>query len=128
MKVGGDLTTSRIKGALAPEELLSEEWGSDVRFLEANPKEGFSVRNFQIQASKMAMVSDIVVYADDEAHEDERDMLARRFAKAQKAVKDSAEPDGKEAPLFSTFVLSSELLRSPTDDCLINDIACRPFP
>ncbi|KAI9705504.1 MAG: tyrosine/serine/threonine protein phosphatase pps1 [Candelina mexicana] len=107
VKVGGDLTISKIKGAIAPEEILSNEWGSDGIFLEANPMEGFSVRNFQIQASKMAMVSDIVVYAEDETHNNEMNRLAQRFANAQKIMRESAEPDGKEAPVFSTFVLSS---------------------
>ncbi|KAI9724028.1 MAG: hypothetical protein M1812_000746 [Candelaria pacifica] len=122
VKVGSDLTVSRIKGAVAPEELLSDKLGSDDIFLEANPTLGFSVRNFHIQASKMAMVSDIVVYAEDETHKDEMNRLAQRFAKAQKAIKDMAEPDGKEAPLFSTFVLSSEFPPFLDDDCLVVDV------
>jgi dual specificity MAP kinase phosphatase len=65
VKAGGDLSKARLKGAITPEEILAPEslagQTSDGRFIDADPRDGFSVRNFQIQVPKMASVSDIIV-------------------------------------------------------------------
>lgn len=63
VKASGDLSTARLKGAVAPNEFMQA--GPYPRFVEADPQEGFSVRNFQIQTAKAALVSDVVVYGED---------------------------------------------------------------
>ena len=57
VKTGGNLQTSKLKGAIAPDELLAPAPRDSPTFIECDPKDGFSVRNFQIQACKLAMVS-----------------------------------------------------------------------
>lgn len=56
-----------MKGAVAPHEFLHLD-GTRIsaEFLEIDPREGFSVRNFQIQTAKAAMTGDIIVYGEDE--------------------------------------------------------------
>ena len=107
MKAGGDLSKSRLKGAISAKELLSPGNFKDPSFLEVDPKDGFSVRNFQIQAAKMALVSDIVVYGDSTARLDDVHNLAKRIARAQGTHRERLERSGVEAPKFSTFVVSS---------------------
>ena len=102
VKTGGDLSHSKLKGAIAPEELLRNPADDAPSFLECDPKDGFSVRNFQIQACKMAMVSDIVVYGDSKTNEKETIALAQRISKAQRAYE--AE-NGFQPGLFNTFML-----------------------
>ncbi|KAI1780582.1 hypothetical protein F4818DRAFT_435782 [Hypoxylon cercidicola] len=63
VKADGELSVARLKGAIAPSEFMQP--GSDGEFIEVDPKEGFSVRNFQIQAAKTAITSDIIVYGED---------------------------------------------------------------
>lgn len=104
VKVGGDLGKARLKGAIAPDEILSPA-GSG--FLESDPPEGFSVRNFQIQASKLASLSDIIVYGEDGVHRAVVMELAERIAVAQKDWRKRVD-NGFESPIFNTFVLSSE--------------------
>lgn len=63
VKADGDLARSRLKGAIAPEEFLKSSIAAE--FIDPDPSDGFSVRNFHIQAAKMALVSDIIVYGED---------------------------------------------------------------
>ncbi|PSN62172.1 dual specificity protein phosphatase-like protein PPS1 [Corynespora cassiicola Philippines] len=84
VKAGGDLSSSKLKGAIAPDELLSSSCDEPNQFLECDPKDGFSVRNFQIQACKLAMVSDIIVYGDEKTHPNETIALAQRISRAQR--------------------------------------------
>lgn len=63
VKADGDLTISRLKGAISPTELI--QLGKPSEFLDIDPREGFSVRNFHIQVVKLATTSDIVVYGED---------------------------------------------------------------
>lgn len=102
VKAGGDLSYSRLKGAIAPEEFL--QFGGPVEFREVDPKEGFSVRNFQIQAAKSAMVSDVVVYGDDDAA---IQRLALDVAAAQQAWRVTHENQGQELPQYNTFICTS---------------------
>ena len=108
MKVGGDITRSRLKGAIIADEILDLDDARDVRFLDIDPRDGFSVRNFQIQATKMAMVSDIVVYGDDTAEEDEVHELAEKIAIAQNTWRVSNGNGDGDAPIYNTFILSSK--------------------
>lgn len=103
VKAGGDLGSSRLKGALAPNEFLMQTSTGAV-FRDVDPKEGFSVRNFQIQAAKSAALSDILVYGNDEV---EVQNLARDVAAAQHAWKGSHEEKGLELPQYNTFVCRS---------------------
>lgn len=122
VKAGGNLTRSKVKGALAPEEILSLETGNDDTFLEVDPREGFSVRNFQIQATKMAMVSDIVVYRDNDMSEKELHKLAKRLSKAQYTWRARNSFGEQELPKFHVFIVSCNLLlrESGVDPVLIN--------
>jgi dual specificity MAP kinase phosphatase len=114
VKAGGDLSHSRLKGAVAPEEILQPhsddmDPNDDGDFVEIDPREGFSVRNFQIQACKMATVSDIVVYGDDKTPRTEVEALAKKISRAQALwqKKNGSLQDHEERP-FNTFVVSGE--------------------
>ena len=106
IKAGGDLRRCKVKGALAPEEILTSEASREDTFLEVDPKEGFSVRNFQIQATKMAMVSDIVVYRDDGVSEKNLHWLAKRLSKAQHTWRVKNSLGEQELPKFHVFIVS----------------------
>jgi dual specificity MAP kinase phosphatase len=102
VKAGGDLSCSRLKGTISPDEFM--QWAPTTSFKEVDPKEGFSVRNFHIQAGKVAMLSDIVVYGeDDEAVR----RLALDVATAQQAWRDTHEKQGNQLPQFNTFICTS---------------------
>lgn len=101
VKVGGELTGSRIKGAVAPNEILC---GST--FLEADPPMGFSVRNFHIQTAKLAPVSDIIVYGEDGVKPAQLLSLAKQVSSAQESWRQRFDP-GEELRLANTFILSS---------------------
>jgi dual specificity MAP kinase phosphatase len=108
VKLGGDLSKARIKGAVAAQEVITPS----ARFLMSDPPEGFSVRNFQIQTAKLAAMSDIVVYAEDGASRSELLALAEDFVTAQQAWRLKNDP-AQERPAYNTFVLTSELPPSP---------------
>ncbi|KAF2473803.1 uncharacterized protein BDR25DRAFT_217039 [Lindgomyces ingoldianus] len=102
VKTGGDLSSSKLKGAISPEELLPSSSDDSGAFLECDPKDGFSVRNFQIQACKMAMVSDIIVYGDDKTNPSDTIALATRISQAQRQ---NEARYGFHRGLFNTFML-----------------------
>lgn len=104
VKTGGNLAVSKLKGAIAPEELLPLK-GDDSTFIECDPKDGFSVRNFQIQACKLSMVSDIIVYGDQRTSPSETIALAKRISKAQRQYE---ARNGFPKGTFNTFMLSGE--------------------
>lgn len=108
VKVGGDLTKSKLKGALADDEILTSHVRGTPCFLDADPKEGFSVRNFQIQATKMAMVSDVVIYRDNSSSEADALELARRISSAQRACEGNPMFTEKDPTSFHTFVINGE--------------------
>lgn len=116
VKAGGDLSHSRIKGAIAPDELLKPmqhakgKVAEEPEFLDPDPRDGFSVRNFQIQACKLATVSDIVVYGDDQTPREEVVRLAKRISRAQAAWQKKNDGSGTSR-LFNTFMLSGKLTR-----------------
>ena len=108
VKVGGDLTCSKIKGAIALDEVLSPGTSDAERdFIECDPREGFSVRNFQIQAAKLARVSDIVLYGDQSVDRKALKSLAESISALQRKLKKSLEADGNIAEQYSTFLLST---------------------
>lgn len=103
VKTGGNLAMSKLKGAIAPDELLEPDCDDCPTFIECDPKDGFSVRNFQIQACKLAMVSDIIVYGDHKTHPNETIALAQKISKAQRQYEVT---NGFPSRLFNTFMLS----------------------
>ncbi|KAF1990872.1 dual specificity protein phosphatase PPS1 [Aulographum hederae CBS 113979] len=108
VKAGGDLSASKLKGAISPEDILCPHSKTEetVAFQEIDPREGFSVRNFQIQACKLATCSDIIVYGDDDTPKKEVTQLARKIARAQLAWKDRNAIGCEEMQVFNTFVVS----------------------
>ncbi|OIW28034.1 dual specificity phosphatase [Coniochaeta ligniaria NRRL 30616] len=102
VKADGDLTSSRLKGAIAPQEFL--QFGQYAEFVEADPTEGFSVRNFHIQAAKAAMTSDIIVYGDN-------DVVVRKLgwdiAAAQNRWREKHDTQGHTLPEYNTFICVS---------------------
>ncbi|ROW04402.1 hypothetical protein VSDG_00699 [Cytospora chrysosperma] len=102
VKADGDLTVSRLKGAISPDEFLVS--ASTPEFQDVDPKEGFSVRNFQVQAAKSAVTSDIIVYGHD--------LLATRrlawnIAAAQQRWRDKHNAQEYQVPTYNTFVCVS---------------------
>lgn len=97
--------SSKLKGAVAPDELLDTTSENNSTFIECDPKDGFSVRNFQIQACKLAMVSDIIVYGDHKTNPNDTIALAKRISEAQRQYEDR---NGFPPGLFNTFMLSGE--------------------
>ena len=104
VKYGGDLSRSRIKGAVAPEEILDRS-----SFIDADPTEGFSVRSFNIQTAKMAPLSDIVVYGEEGTKQEDILSLALEIATAQREWRKRFDP-GQESQLFNTFILSGSFM------------------
>ncbi|KAI1610904.1 protein-tyrosine phosphatase [Exophiala viscosa] len=106
IKAGGDLSRSRIKGAVAPDEILNLSDSNGRGFLECDPREGFSVRNFHIQAAKLALVSDIVVYGDEDTDHRIIKSVAERTASVQRRWRKDLESCGQTPETFNTFVLT----------------------
>ncbi|KAL4975344.1 hypothetical protein BDW66DRAFT_68583 [Aspergillus desertorum] len=102
VKVGGDLSSSRLKGAITPDAILAP---SGLEFLAADPREGFSVRNFQIQTAKVAPLSDIVVYGEDGVTAKQLLDVASRITAAQHHWRLKHDHD-LTLPSYNTFVVS----------------------
>jgi dual specificity MAP kinase phosphatase len=107
VKAGGDLSRARLKGAVAPDEILSLCDNNDKGFLDCDPKEGFSVRNFAIQTAKMAQVSDIVIYGDDSTDQRIIKSVAERTASVQRKWRKHLEACGQCPETYHTFVLTN---------------------
>ena len=119
IKAGNDLSKSRLKGAVSPDEVLELKRGRDATFIDVDPREGFSVRNFQIQTAKMATVSDIVIYGDQSTKAEEIQELAKRSAIAQNNWRlRSGMIDDEDSPTYNTFVLSGTPRVLVQDSCL----------
>lgn len=99
VKADGDLSAARLKGAVAPQELIKS--GADGEFLDIDPRDGFSVRNFQIQTVKSALLSDIVVYGDDAA---KVKSIGWQIAAAQGKWRQQHFQLEAELPIYNTFV------------------------
>ncbi len=102
VKADGELGVARLKGAIAPQELMQP--GPEAEFLEPDPKEGFSVRNFQIQAAKMATASDIIVYGDNPIAAQK---LGWDIAAAQRRWREKHDSQGHAIPTYNAFVCTS---------------------
>ncbi|PNY29450.1 Dual specificity phosphatase [Tolypocladium capitatum] len=104
VKADGDLSVGRLKGAIAPGEFMRP--GFAPSFIEADPADGFSVRNFQIQPAKVAFTSDIIVYGDDLA---QNRKVAWDIASAQARWRELHLAQGTTVPEYNTFVCTSTL-------------------
>ncbi|KHN97837.1 uncharacterized protein MAM_04226 [Metarhizium album ARSEF 1941] len=102
VKANGDLSTARLKGAVAPDEFLQP--GPCPRFIEPDPEEGFSVRNFQIQTAKAALVSDVIVYGETPA---ENKKVAWEVAAAQLLQRQSQSGQRGHITEYNTFICTS---------------------
>lgn len=102
VKADGELAISRLRGAISPREFL--HCSSTPEFQDVDPKDGFSVRNFQIQAAKSAMTSDIVVYGDDLQTSRK---VARDIAMAQQRWREKHVVQGHFIPTYNTFLCPS---------------------
>lgn len=104
----GDQSHSRLKGAVAPEEILPP--GSTTSgFLNLDPRDGFNVRNFHIQVGKFACLSDIIVYGDNDADQQEVLKVAKRISAAQLYYRAQYQGNSmREFPIYSTFLTQSK--------------------
>ncbi|KAG5958678.1 hypothetical protein E4U56_005347 [Claviceps arundinis] len=98
VKADGDLSRSRLKGAVAPDEFMQA--GPCPKFVEADPQEGFSVRNFHIQTAKAALVSDIIIYGEDAAKSQK---VAWEVAAAQSHQRQLRVTQGVSAVEYNAF-------------------------
>lgn len=101
-----DISKSKITGAIESLEILENDDSDNPSFLELDPREGFSVRNFHIQVVKMATVSDIIVYKDDSTKFEILKRTATRIANAQKKYRAMAQAAGVDMVEYNTFVLT----------------------
>lgn len=106
VKVGRDINSSKLKGAIIPEEILPLNTQTPG-FLCVDPREGFNVRNFHIQVAKFAGLSDIVVYGDDDTDPVEVMRVAKRISAAQLYHRAQCQGTTREFPIYSTFVVES---------------------
>ncbi|PFH55484.1 hypothetical protein XA68_18190 [Ophiocordyceps unilateralis] len=95
----------RLKGAVAPDEFMRRSTGS-AEFIEADPVDGFSVRNFHIQTAKVAFTSDLVVYGDDPV---EARRVSMDIAAAQCQWREQHESQGYLLPHYNTFLCTSTI-------------------
>ncbi|RMZ74748.1 hypothetical protein DV737_g5773, partial [Chaetothyriales sp. CBS 132003] len=106
IKAGGDLSRARIKGAVAPDEVLSLSDHTGPGFLDCDPRTGFSVRNFHIQTAKVAQVSDLIIYGDAKTDQRIIKSVAERASLVQRCWKKELDSIGQASETFSTFVLT----------------------
>ena len=125
VKCGGDLSSACLKGAVSPDDILHMSDLDDVSFLDVNPKDGFGIRNFQIQAAKIATVSDIVVYRDQNMSPKAAREMARRCAFAQdKWRREHGSSSDDSSPVYRTLLLSGKNYQELTNSILT---AVEPF-
>lgn len=99
VKASGSLSISRLKGAISPDEFMMTD--SQPQFIEADPSDGFSVRNFQIQTAKAALISDVVIYGEDS---EENENIAWDIAAAQMHQRQKQEAQPAPVVEYNTFV------------------------
>jgi dual specificity MAP kinase phosphatase len=104
VKADGDLLTSRLKGTITGPEFLQTSTSGETQFLDMDPREGFSVRNFQIQPAKAATTSDIIVYGEDEI---QVQRIAWEVASAQVQWREKHAAKGWAIPEYNTFICTS---------------------
>lgn len=104
----GDQTHSKLKGAVAPDEILPLS-STVPGFLSVDPRDGFNVRNFHIQVGKFACLSDIIVYGDNETDQQEVFRVAKRMSAAQLYYRTQYQGSSmRDFPIYSTFIVQSK--------------------
>lgn len=101
VKVGGDLSSCKLKGAVVPEDVLRADGIS--QFVNLDPQTGFCVRNFHIQVGKFATLSDIIVYGGKDIGIEEVEEVAERISAAQINFRQNSE---FKLPVYNTFVVT----------------------
>ncbi|KAI9155309.1 Dual specificity phosphatase [Paramyrothecium foliicola] len=102
VKADGDIDVARLKGAIGPEEILQR--GSEITFVDPDPRDGFSIRNFHIQPAKISLLSDIIVYGEN-AHLTRQ--IAWEIAAARRHWREGQLAQGSFPPVYNTFVCES---------------------
>jgi len=95
----------RLIGAVNPSEILGRVQ-RDGHFTDPDPVKGICLRNFHIQTSKMALLSDIVVYSPRGGQSKEVLDVAERMAHAQHLVRMKHSADQEGVPMYNTFVVN----------------------
>jgi dual specificity MAP kinase phosphatase len=106
IKAARDLGCSRLKGAVTVDEIIPHPLDKATGLLEVDPRDGFSVRNFQIQVGKIAQVSDLVVYGDETTSREEVLAISKDVAQAQEDSRRKSDPTNKKPQLFHTFMVT----------------------
>lgn len=78
-----------------------------AQFIDVDPVDGISLRNFHIQISKWAAVSDICLYVSDEILRPRMLAFARLMAQAQKNI----QQNNPGLPQYSTFIVEDPIER-----------------
>ena len=107
VKAGSDLTKSKLKGAILADEILAPAGPRESSFPDMDPRDGFSVRNFQIQAAKLATISDIIVYKDDKTSEAVLFNVAKKISSAQRRYRETFAAEGGSFEEYGTFMMTS---------------------
>ncbi|KAI5457237.1 hypothetical protein BGZ63DRAFT_365145 [Mariannaea sp. PMI_226] len=127
VKADGELSVCRLKGAVAPDEVLDSGEGPD--FVEPDPRSGFSVRNFQIQTAKLASTSDVIVYGENAASVRE---VAWNIATAQRRWHEKQVTQGSCPLEYNTFICTGpfsdfeknhpDIVAIDSDGCLTENV------
>ncbi|KAK5988716.1 Dual specificity protein phosphatase PPS1 [Cladobotryum mycophilum] len=102
IKADGNLHNACLKGAMSPDDLMQP--GAALDFIDPDPIDGFSIRNFQIQPAKVAVTSDIVVYAEN-PHDARK--VAWDIATAQQRWREKQPVEVGDLLDYNTFVCTS---------------------
>lgn len=129
----GDASDSHgsLVGSITPEEVLADQHGRTAtidhfsqnayhkltgNFLNLDPDEGISLRNFHIQVAKWATISDILVYCCSEQDTCDAIFIAKLLVEAQKKLRCSV-PSTQRKPgvMYNTFYLPFDAQNPPVD-------------
>ncbi|KAI5301410.1 tyrosine/serine/threonine protein phosphatase pps1, partial [Ascosphaera atra] len=92
VKAGKDYNRSKLKGSVAPEEIVEEDQNG-CKFRSIGETNEGRQRRFKAQLQKFARVSDIVVYADDDLRKIMKEIVALKINECQRIYRLSHDPD-----------------------------------
>jgi dual specificity MAP kinase phosphatase len=95
----------RLVGAVNCSEILGRSQ-RDCHFADPDPIKGICLRNFQIQTSKMALLSDIIVYSPRGGQNKEVMDVAEKIAHAQRLVRMKYSTNQTGLPQYNTFIVN----------------------
>lgn len=93
-----DNADNEVDSSLNPENYAS-------KFLDVDPVEGISLRNFHIQVAKWSTISDIALYVSDEALRPKMLKFALLISRAQETLRQN----NPGLPQYSTFVVQDPI-------------------